>query len=68
MHAVNPQDLLKRLVDRRPSVPSEIDGSLSCFWCDAPLRPLTDEGPHAPDCPYVETWAVLRAIATVVPL
>lgn len=60
-------NFLQRLVALRPAVPSEIDGSLSCFYCNADFFSSTDEydaSKHAPDCLYVEASKALAYIAS----
>jgi hypothetical protein len=55
-------NFLQRLVALRPAVPSEVDGSLSCFYCGEPFYSSTDEddaSKHAPDCLYVEAVKAL---------
>ncbi len=40
--------IVEAVVAKSPNVPSEIDGSLSCFWCSCGLG---EE--HEPDCVWM---------------
>lgn len=52
-------EVLKELVDVPPDIPSEVDGSLSCFFCGGYCRPL-GECEHEPDCLYVRAKEIVN--------
>lgn len=47
----SPEDIVRALAAEDPGVPSEVDGSLSCFFCGAWNRP-SDPDIHGADCPW----------------
>lgn len=58
---------LQRLVALRAAVPSEVDGCLSCFYCNAQFFSSTDESDaskHAPDCLYVQATRALADLTS----
>ena len=48
--------IIERLIDISFSVPSEIDGDASCFYCAAYLQGGES---HEEDCPYIEAKRIL---------
>jgi hypothetical protein len=50
--AVRQRAIIQRLTEPRPMIASEVDGSLSCFFCGE-YSPDTNER-HRPNCAYVE--------------
>lgn len=50
------RDILIRIVDNGCESPSEIDGSIFCYYCDAFLGVNI---PHDEDCPFIQAQRVL---------
>lgn len=51
------ESAIRRLLDVDFSVPSELDGDASCFYCSAYLQGGED---HEDDCPYMQAKKLIE--------